>query len=94
MSKYSRVDSLVEEGKTPDARVIPEDKLQIYHVEGVTECQRGCGTPVLQIETIHEDGGMIRITYEAIAHIEFGAIRLKAHTDCPKLNETDMKDKR
>ena len=66
-----------------------QDSIQIYHIEEVAECKRGCGTPVVQLEVIHEDTGLMRVTCEAIANIATGEIHLKVHTECPKKENYD-----
>ena len=96
MSKVSRTDTFnpIAEGKNPNVQIIPDDTLQIYHVNEIGECSHGCGTPIVQIEGILATGGMRRITCEAVADVELGAIRLKVHIDfdCPKIrgNEAEM----
>ena len=58
--------------------------LDISHIEQPPKCHRGCGTPLIRIEDIHKDtGSTIRLSCEAIADIETGAIRLKVHNKCP-----------
>ena len=57
--------------------------LDISHIEEPSKCHRGCGALLIRIEGISEHtGGTMRISCEAVADIETGAIRLKIHNEC------------